>query len=156
CPNCRGRLRNEGQRLTCEGCARTYAISDGIVDMRFQRKDYYFNPVPREEMSALLAAATSTPWDDTIRRFLRSVKNVPEWIDNIAVDGRYSWKLLLELPRGCRFLDFGCGLGNLTHNIAGHVGEAVALDLTWERLQFAKQRFRELNPDDRILLIAAG
>jgi len=156
CPRCRGALREQDLSFTCESCAQDYPIVNGIVDFRCRRHDYYFNPVPREEMADLVRQAQTIPWDATVRRFLSFVKDVSGWTDNITVNGRYAWKLLLELRPGCRFLDFGCGLGNLTHNIAPHVGEAVALDLTWERLQFAQQRFAKFNPHDRIILVAGG
>ena len=120
------------------------------------RYDYYFNPVPREEMARLIAQASTVPWDATVRDFLKYVKDLPSWVDNIAVNARYAWKLLLELPAGGRFLDFGCGLGNTTQNIAPHVGEVVAMDLTWERLQFARERFAKFNAGARITLVAGG
>jgi SAM-dependent methyltransferase len=53
-------------------------------------------------------------------------------------------------------LDLGCGLGNLTSNLAPHIAEVVALDLTWERLLFAQKRFEKFNPRDRITLVAGG
>jgi ubiquinone/menaquinone biosynthesis C-methylase UbiE len=84
------------------------------------------------------------------------VKNPGQWVDNLVVNGRYSWKLLLELPPEARVLDLGCGLGNLTSNLAPHVAEIVALDLTWERLLFAQERFERFNPDDGITLVAGG
>jgi SAM-dependent methyltransferase/aminoglycoside phosphotransferase (APT) family kinase protein len=107
-------------------------------------------------MSRLNHDAPNVPWEVTVRHFLRFVKNVPDWIDNVAVNGRYAWKLFLDLPPSARILDFGCGLGNLTRNVAPHVEETVALDLTWERLQFARERFARFNAGDRITLVAGG
>lgn len=156
CARCAGILRESSAALDCAACGAHFPREDGIVDFRLGRRDYYFNPVPRPEMDALIAAARSVPWDATVRRFIRSVKNAPEWIDNIAVNGRYAWKLFLELPPGARVLDLGCGLGNLTRNLAPHVGEMVALDLTWERLRFAQQRFARFNANDRITVVAGG
>lgn len=142
--------------LACIACDRSYPERDGIVDFRWHRHDYYFNPVPRDEMARLVRDAPGTSWEETVRHFVRFVKNVPDWVDNVAVNGRYAWKLLLELPPDGRFLDFGCGLGNLTQNVAPHVRETVALDLTWERLQFARERFAKFNAGDRIILVAGG
>jgi SAM-dependent methyltransferase len=156
CPQCRGVLRAFHANLACDGCAKDYPIIAGIVDLRCHRRDYYFNPVPPNEMEDLLKAISSVPWDESVRRFLRSVKNVPEWIDNVEVDGRYAWKVLLDLPQNARILDFGCGLGNLVHNLAPHAAETFALDLTWERLLFAKERFARHNDKDRIRLVASG
>lgn len=142
--------------MTCEACGVAYPIRDGIHDFRCQRHDYYFNPVPRDKMNDLVRRAPDVEWDETVRGFLRHVRNVPDWVDNVAVNGRYAWKLFLELAPGSRFLDFGCGLGNLTRNIAPHVSEVVALDLTWERLLFAQQRFAKFNGGQRIALVAGG
>lgn len=158
CPRCQGKLEQRAAALTCNACAADYSSVGGILDFRVMRHDYYFNPVPREEMIKLVEQASGVPWDATVRRFLEYVKEKDPsgWIDNIAINARYAWKLLLELPVGSRFLDFGCGLGNLTQNIAPHVGEVVALDLTWERLRFAQERFAKFNPNDRITLVAGG
>ena len=120
------------------------------------RKDYYFNPVARPQMQEIIADATEKRWPQAIRRFMTEVKFNPDWMDNLVADGRYAWKLFLNLPPDARVLDLGCGLGNLTKNLAPHVAEVFALDLTWERLQFAKRRFAIFNRDDRISLLAGG
>jgi ubiquinone/menaquinone biosynthesis C-methylase UbiE len=156
CPACGAAVDLEPERAVCAGCAASYPISNGIFDFRQHRRDYYFNPVPRGEMASLIREAGSVPWDATVRRFLKSVKNPGQWVDNLVVNGRYSWKLLLELPPKARVLDLGCGLGNLTSNLAPHVAEVVALDLTWERLLFAQERFKRFNPGDGITVVAGG
>lgn len=156
CPGCGATVDLQAEHAVCTGCAARYPISAGIFDFRQHRRDYYFNPVPRGEMALLIQEAGSVPWDATVRRFLKSVKNPGQWVDNLVVNGRYSWKLLLELSPDSRVLDLGCGLGNLTSNIAPQVAEVVALDLTWERLLFAQKRFEKFNPGDRITLVAGG
>lgn len=156
CPNCGGPLSLAHDILSCAPCGHTFPVCDGIVDLRWHRRDYYFNPVPRPEMATLVSNASSVPWDETVRGFLRFVKNPSDWVDNVAVNGRYAWKLMLALPEQGRFLDFGCGLGNLTQSVSPHVAETVALDLTWERLQFARERFAKLDYGDRITLVAGG
>jgi ubiquinone/menaquinone biosynthesis C-methylase UbiE len=156
CPRCRGPLRARDKVSRCDACNADYPVRDGIHDFRCGRHDYYFNPVPRAAMAALIDDAKVVPWDETVRRFMGFVSNVPGWTDNVEVNARYAWKLFLELPPRSRFLDLGCGLGNLTRNIAPHVGEVVALDLTWERLRFAQQRFAKFNAADRITLVAGG
>jgi SAM-dependent methyltransferase len=156
CPRCNGPLNDTRSALRCKACDASYPVREGVLDFRCGRHDYYFNPVPRQEMAQLIRDAGSVPWDDTVRRFLRHVRKVPAWIDNVAVNGRYAWKLFLELRPESRVLDLGCGLGNLTRNLAPHVGEVVALDLTWERLLFAQRRFAKFNAGDRITLVAGG
>ena len=118
--------------------------------------DYYFNPVPRKDTARLIEDADREPWPTVTRCLMTHVNDNPDWLDDLVVDGRYAWKLCLDLPADAKFLDLGCGLGNLTKNIAPHVGEAVALDLTWERLQFAKRRFARFNAEDCIAVVAGG
>jgi SAM-dependent methyltransferase/aminoglycoside phosphotransferase (APT) family kinase protein len=156
CPRCLSVLAISQHEIKCPRCKAEYATRDGIVDLRCKRHDYYFNPVPRDEMAQIVRQAADASWDDSVRRFLRYVRNPADWVDNLTVNGRYTWKLFLDLPPDGVFLDFGCGLGNLTSNIAPHVGKVVALDLTWERLEFARERFAKFNPNDRITLVAAG
>lgn len=143
-------------KLECIACSAIYPVCDGIVDFRCHRRDYYFNPIPRGEMGELTREANYQPWASTVRRFLKGVGQNPDWFDNLVADGRYAWKLLLRLSPDAQVLDLGCGLGNLTKNIASSVGRVYALDLTFERLEFARVRFRHFNPNDDIALLAGG
>lgn len=156
CPRCKAELSSTSEGLRCTGCSAQYRVEDGIVDLRCGRLDYYFNPVPREAMNQLIDDAEHEPWPAIIRRFMAHVNDNSDWLDNLVVDSRYAWKLCLELPHDAKVLDLGCGLGNLSKNIAPHVAEVFALDLTWERLKFAKRCFERFNRDDRIVLVAGG
>lgn len=154
CPITGANLSLEGSRVLVEGSPQHYAVNDGIVDLRC--KDYYFNPVARPAMTELTQRAAQVPWGHTVRAFLQHVHYDPEWLDKIASDGRYAWKLLLDLKPDATVLDLDCGLGNLTRNLAPHVGRVYAMDLTIERLRFAQQRFARFNADDDIVLVASG
>jgi SAM-dependent methyltransferase len=156
CPQCLAALTASEGGLDCPKCQVHYPRENGIADLRRGRRDYYFNPVARAPMAEIIAEASAGKWARSIRRFMQEVRFNPDWMDNLAADGRYAWKLFLQLPPGAKVLDIGCGLGNLTRNVAPHVGEVCALDLTWERLQFARARFAKFNRDDRISLVAGG
>ncbi len=156
CPMTGAPMRIEGHRLVAEGGGPAYAVEDGIYDLRCHRKDYYFNPVSRPAMAELTQRAAQVPWWCTVRTFLQHVRHNPDWLDNLASDSRYAWKLLLDLKPDAKVLDLGCGLGNLTRSLAPHVDCVYAMDLTIERLRFAKQRFAHFNREDRILLVAGG
>lgn len=156
CPNCLSVLDRLPDDLLCARCDIRYPIRDEIADLRVRRKDYYFNPVSRAKMEEIIGDISPGNWPRAVRRFLAEVNFNSDWLDNLAADGRYAWKLFLDLPPGANVLDLGCGLGNLTKNIAPHVGRVWALDLTWERLQFAKRRFAVFNRRDRISVVAAG
>ncbi|ADJ28629.1 methyltransferase domain-containing protein [Nitrosococcus watsonii] len=156
CPRCGSAIAAEGTKFVCTACGASYPVRDGIIDFRCHRRDYYFNPIPREAMEDLTRDARHAPWANTVRRFLKGVRQNPDWLDNLVADGRYAWKLLLRLPSNAHVLDLGCGLGNLTKNIAPSADSVYALDLTFERLKFAQMRFEQFNPDDHIVLLAGG
>ena len=150
-----GRLVEQDESLHCQHCGRDFPVKNGIFDFRCGDGNYYFNPVPREDMAKLNQLTGAERWPETIRQFVQSTKNA-DWLDNLVVDGRYSWKLFLDLKPESVVLDLGCGLGNLTSNIAPHVARVFALDRTYERLEFASNRFAVFNPDDDIVVLAGG
>lgn len=156
CPRCLGRLSVSASSSNCLGCGAEYRVDDAIIDLRTHRNDYYFNPVPRNEMRQLTNSGRTQPWFLTIRRFLAAVRHNPDWLDNLVADGRYAWQLFLRLGPDSRVLDLGCGLGNLTKNVAPNVAHVYALDLTYERLRFASLRFDKAGISDRVTLIAGG
>lgn len=156
CPRSASRLRFHGGQFIAADGETVYPVNEGIVDLRCHRKDYYFNPVPRDAMAALTQQAKHVPWWRTIRGFLGHVRYNPDWLDNLVADGRYAWKLLLDLEPNAQVLDLGCGLGNLAKNLAPHVGRVFAMDLTIERLRFARERFARFNSNDDIVLLAGG
>jgi ubiquinone/menaquinone biosynthesis C-methylase UbiE len=157
CPKCRGNLQQTPENWQCNSCKAEYPIRGDIHDFRCARWDYYFNPVPRKEMTEMIEdSRKGQPWYKTIRRFMGHVRHNPDWLDNLTADGRYAWKLLLNMPSDGRMLDLGCGLGNLTRNLAPQTGQVYAMDLTWERLEFAKRRFELFNANDNVVTLAGG
>ena len=160
CPECRVGLNQKalpgGRELMCLQCGRKYEEIEGITDLRVSRKDYYFNPVPPQEMEELTDAMWEVGWPKTIQRFLRNVRNKKDWVDNLLSDGRYAWKLFLPLNPETVLLDLGCGLGNLTVNLAPHVQHTYAMDLTFARLQFAKRRIQHLPIREKVSFLAGG
>lgn len=156
CPKCKTSLQMEGASIHCKDCDFKGESKDGIFDLRSGRLDYYFNPVPKPLMNELVESTDHKTWAGTIRSFMSSVGNNPDWLDNLVVDGRYAWKMFLNLPENAAVLDLGCGLGNLTHNLAPQVGKVYALDLTWERLKFTRLRCSLFNAGDDVIYIAGG
>lgn len=155
CPICQGSLEDKESSISCTGCGQRYQYDNGIPDLRVSRFDYYFNPIPKARMRALSEALSAETWSPSVREFLKLAPH-PSWLDNIAVQGRYAWKLLMDLPPGGRVLDIGCGLGALISSIAPHVGTAYATDLTIERLIFANGRFGIFNGKEDVRTVASG
>lgn len=89
-----------------------------------------------------------------IHRHLSKLTDSREWANEWTTDGRYAWKLLLDLPANANVLVLGSGMGNCAGAIAPHVGQVVAMDLSWAQLISAKWRLSLSNPDDNIILVA--
>lgn len=156
CPVCLGALDNSPDGLDCRTCNRNYPIRDEITDVRVGYHDYNFDPALREKMKNLMANVTAETWVSSIRRFIESTKNDVSWLDELIVDGRYGWKIFLDIDKQSVIMDIGCGLGNLASNLAPQAKKTIAMDLTHESLEFSKKRFEIFNPDDDIELIAGG
>lgn len=158
CPNCQELLVLSNLDFICNACNNKYPIKDNIIDFRLNRLDYFFNPVSSENMDELISNINKNTWVESIKSFIKLVgaKQPDSWIDNLVVDSRYAWKILLDLNKEKTLLDIGCGLGNLVSNLAPHVGKTYAVDLTYMRLKFAKKRISVFNVADDVEFIAGG
>ncbi len=155
CPLCRSALQEAHDEIECIECGRRYRFDEGIPDLRVSRFDYYFNPIPKDRMRSLSKSINAENWSKSVREFV-DLAPKRSWIDNVAVPGRYSWKVLMELPEGAKILDIGCGLGALISSLAPHVASAYATDLTLERLIFSDRRFKVFNEKDDVRAVASG
>lgn len=164
CAKCCGMLNKENGIVICEACSQVYRIDQGIYDFRIRAEGRHSNlagsddPVESTEMESLIRGMTDTNWTSTVRRFLAGLThgNLNDWIDELTVNSRYAWKLLLNLRPDHNLLELGCGLGNLSSNLAPHVRKIYAMDLAYRGLQFSQKRFSIFNKSDDIQLIAAG
>ncbi|QOJ08257.1 class I SAM-dependent methyltransferase [Nitrosomonas sp. H1_AOB3] len=158
CAKCKGNLLRQEQKFQCSNCMSEFIIDNGIIDFRGKRQDYYFNPVSSTDMDTLIDQMKVDNWSETVRSFIKYVgpKSPDSWIDNLVVDGRYAWKIFLDLNEGKNLLDIGCGLGNLVSNLAPHVGKVYAMDLTYKRLQFTQKRSSIFNASTNFSFIAGG
>lgn len=153
CPKCCSKVIKEESGLICGECHERYLIKDGIIDFRYHKKFYYWDPIPSDDMDVLLQKAEGDSWTNIVRELLRYK---PDLMYNLLADGRYAWKTLLNLNQNTVLLDFGCGLGNFTKNIAPLVSKVYALDLTYKRLQFTKKHLSIFNPKNNVTFLAGG
>jgi ubiquinone/menaquinone biosynthesis C-methylase UbiE len=156
CPACRGDVEAHSSGVICSRCDRCFPLRDNVVDFRLARRDYYENPLSREEMHRINEQFPFRPWNDTLSDFLHLSGDVPLWLDEILDEGRYAWKVFLALRPGMTLLDVGCGLGTSTKNLAPHFVRTYAVDLTYENAVFAKRRLDILNSTDDITVVVGG
>ncbi len=156
CPCCKSGLEFSEQAIQCNSCGQNYSWLNDIPDLRVLRRDYYCDHIPRKAMGELCKNLSLENWAQSIRHFVSLTEDNPDWIDNLVTDGRYAWKLLLTMPGDAKILDIGCGLGNVSRNLAPHGSTVWATDLTTERLIFSQKRFSIFNQNDDIALCASG
>ncbi len=156
CPVCGGDVEARSSEVVCRRCDRCFPFRDGVVDFRLARYDHHDNPVSREEMHRINEQFPGRPWNDTLSDFLQLSEDVPRWLDETTDEGRYAWKTFLTLRAGMTLLDFGCGLGTSTQNLAPQFARTYAVDLSYENAVFTRHRLNSLNSTDDITVIVGG
>jgi ubiquinone/menaquinone biosynthesis C-methylase UbiE len=133
CPACGGGLRREGANLKCPGCGASFSVS-GDIPIFGSLSDYWCN-VSRDKMQLLnKESEESGDWYST------AMKYIPDYIPHLnplhRADAQFIWPISSE----SRVLDVGSMWGGLTIPVARYCKEIVALDKTYETLNFLKIR----------------
>jgi ubiquinone/menaquinone biosynthesis C-methylase UbiE len=65
---------------------------------------------------------------------------------NIHQQARYNLikRLLTKVPKHGKALDYGCGMGDVTHTVSGHFDSIVGVDVTPDRIQWANKHYAPL------------
>jgi ubiquinone/menaquinone biosynthesis C-methylase UbiE len=65
---------------------------------------------------------------------------------NIHQQARYDLiqRLLDQIPKGGRGLDYGCGMGDVTHTMSGHFDFIIGVDVTPQRVEWANIHYAPL------------
>lgn len=149
CPQCQGHLVEQYHLMLCESCGQDWkVIGEQIPSLA--TKDHYWNQIPRERMSLLIATAQK----DGYRYALESelLPNTDDYTLHYALDeSRGDFKFVLPLSRQSRVLDIGCGWGAVTTALARSAGLVVGLDTTSETLEFIEVRAQQENIENLVL-----
>lgn len=133
CPLCQIPLRWGDAGWHCWQCGQYWEERERIPNFRQDAKAYW-GEIPQEQMCGLLREMAREPWREVLHRKLR------RWDPGLyryATDiTRADGLLMVPLERESWVLDYGAGWGTLTWALAPWVTGVVALDSTWERLQF--------------------
>lgn len=137
CPHCLGMLMSLEKWLHCRECGATFPIVDGIP-LLTDKGDYYFGESivkNRSAMQRVLESLKSEHWD---RRIMEVIGHDEALVLYMFEEARGGFKFLLPLDSKLIALDVGSGYGVISISLARHLQHVVALDLTWERLLFAR------------------
>lgn len=156
CPACGSDVGLRSDGISCRRSGHFFPVSDGIIDFRLGETGDDVSPIPVGELRKLNSEYSQDRWSETVRQLLSVSQESAKLISDLVDDGRYAWKVFLEFAPEMKMLELGCGFGNLSENLAPHVGKTYALDLTFEQLTFAKHRFETFNKGDDIALVAAS
>jgi ubiquinone/menaquinone biosynthesis C-methylase UbiE len=138
CPSCNGRLTGGDHSLTCCDCRQSWKISHKGIPS-FASRDFYWNQIPREDMTRFLLVAREKGYRHALEATLLPKTN--DYVFRYALDeSRSDFKFLLPLSSESRVLDIGCGWGAVTVGLARRVGEVWGVDSTLETLEFVKLR----------------
>lgn len=132
CPDCRASLAADMTGYRCASCRTLYRLEDGILV--FTPNSTALGEFSREEMEELLRAAAGSGWKAALATYVEQ-KN-PAVLELILDSRRTSFLTLLPQPQGGIALDFGCGFGGISVQLARKYRQVFALDSGLERLRF--------------------
>lgn len=85
---------------------------------------------------------------DAIRTFTESFARLNLWLERIVLPKRIRKEILLTLPQltGKKILDYGAGVGTMTHVLVKHTGEeghVIATDMSRKNLHILERRLKK-------------
>jgi len=129
----------------CPACDVVLLDDDGLFDFRTEDADYYFADVPRSEIDELLQGLKENGWHEALRLVERKYgATKPQLVKLMADSTRASWVYLTRPAAFNDALEIGCGWGGSVPTLASQFDNVIAVDLTRERIHFAKMRCLEM------------
>lgn len=138
CTNCAGALLDRDSFYECEDCAARYGAKGGVAC--FKPSARHHGEIPEEALRRLLREAPRDGWRAAYRR---AAEARPRRDDLLLAGGRARFLEELALGGEERALDFGCGLGAITVELARRVAHVTALDAVYESAAFVDLRCRQ-------------
>lgn len=141
CVVCNNELAEMGVTFVCQECGRTWPIVDGVP--HFVDRDLYWGEISQGEMQKINKELRTRHWREVLTNSpVKEVQTASTMIRNID---RANWHLLLSLSRDSTILDVGAGMGTISHALAMHYRQIIALEPVLERIEFMRYRFQQEN-----------
>jgi SAM-dependent methyltransferase len=152
CLKCNEKLDYGPERCVCVGCGATWPVSNGIPRF-FQAPDHYWGEVDRKQAIEMVEAARRGPWVEAVRARFPEEDNMRFGLLNPQ---RASWAPMLGLNERSTVLDIGSGYGAITHSISWFAGEVYSVEAVAERIDFTRERLRQEQIQNVMLLQASA
>lgn len=148
CPDCQVTLETTEAGATCPACTRHWPRRAGILAFASEAADYAFlSRLKKVEMpgieDTLADAATKQGWRAALTAYYEQATTPQQraFVMHYTLEEKRTvWKLLLPPGKDAVALDYGCGFGIYSLNLARTYRHVCAVDLTFSRLDFLNQR----------------
>ncbi len=157
CPRCKKDLITTSTHYHCIPCQQQYPVVAGIPDFRVFPDPYLDFDEDRSRTQIVLDALDQYPLRELLTYYWSYSDVTPpllraKFVDN-AIRGESRGKRLFDLitndgtdlPK--RFIEIGCGTGNLLVTAAKHIPQTVGTDIAMRWLHLSRRRFMDMGLD---------
>ncbi|VAW92781.1 hypothetical protein MNBD_GAMMA23-350 [hydrothermal vent metagenome] len=153
CPLCKEDLTTTSTHYHCRPCKREYPVVAGIPDFRVFPDPYLDFDEDRSRTQIVLDALEQYPLRELLTYYWSYSDVTPpllraKFVDN-AMRGESRGQRLFDLitndgeKRPSRFIEIGCGTGNLLATAAMHIEHPVGTDIAMRWLHLSRRRFMD-------------
>jgi len=141
CPSCGNTLKAESGSLVCEKCQSFHKVDEGIPYF-IENEIYWSEPgIEKEMLGEIVEDMKNRNWRDVLGS--HSSVAVRKHFDFIQDLGRANWHPMLHLDSRSVIMDFGAGMGTLSHAFSKHYKSVYAVEPVELRCKFMKYRFEQ-------------
>lgn len=132
CPTCKGRLLTTSSAFRCGRCVTSYPVTKGLPS--FTTESGTLGEFSQAEMRTLLDLAEREGWEAALKSFVEPDRSFVR--DLMLDDRRSSFFDLIPTTGSETVLDYGCGYGGISRQLARICKAVVSLDSGLERVAF--------------------
>lgn len=155
CPSCGRILEQSAESLACLRCQHSFPLANGVIDFRTDPLKDHDYPLSREDMERLNAQFSTYSWQEIMGNFLEIPEDTPRWLDELVGDGRYAWRIFLNLRPGMTLLNTSGILGSSTANLAPYFKQTYTLNPSYQNAVFTRKRLGLTRPGDAVSVLVA-